>query len=242
MSTLLNLTKYILRWGAPLPRQPVSGYLEWSLTRRILRDYGIDLVLDVGANKGQFVRNLRRIGYRGHICSFEPIGEEYASLHASFAADPRWTGYNIALGDENTQRNFHIAVECTAMSSFLAPQSAEWVLREVNVEMRRLDAVFEDVILSAGLRDPRVLLKMDTQGFDLEVIHGAQGCIDRVLGIQSEVSVVPTYLGMPHYLEAILAYEQLGFELVGLAEAARDPERGGITEMNCVMMRPGGIV
>lgn len=238
MSAIVNLMKYGLRCGTLVPRQFTCGYLEWTLLRDILRDYAIECVLDVGANRGQFAHNLRRTGYQGHICSFEPIEDDYAFLCTSFRQDRKWAGYNYALGNETTQRTFHIAEECTVMSSFLKPKSDGWKLREVSVQMKRLDTVFQDVITATGLREPRVFLKMDTQGFDLEVIHGAEGCIDQVVGIQSEVSVRPIYVGMPHYLDALRVYEQLGFELHGLAEVARDPAQRGITELNCVMMRP----
>lgn len=221
-----------------MPRQPVSGYLEWTLLRDTLRDYAIDCVLDVGANRGQFVRNLRRVGYLGHICSFEPIKEDYAALCNSFCRDRRWAGYNYALGSQNTQQTFHVAVESTAMSSFLQPQNVDWKLHEVVVEMKRLDTVFQQMLATTGLRQPRVFLKMDTQGYDLEVFCGAENCIDQILGIQSEVSVKPVYAGMPHYLDAIRIYESLGFELHGLAEVFRHPEQNTIIEMNCIMMRP----
>jgi FkbM family methyltransferase len=238
MSKFIDWMKYSLRWGTPLPRQPVSGYLEWTLLRDILRTYAINCVLDVGANTGQFARNLRRVGYQGHICSFEPVEAAYTALSASFRKDARWAGYNYALGSQNTQQTFHIALESTAMSSFLQPQSADWKLREVAVEVKRLDTVYQGVIAATGLQHPRVFLKMDTQGYDLEVFNGAENCLDQVLGIQSEVSVKPVYVGMPHYLDTIRSYENYGFLLYGLAEAARHPHQNDIIEMNCVMMRP----
>lgn len=238
MSRLIDLTKYGLRWGTPIPRQPVSGYLEWTLLRDVLQNYAINCVLDVGANTGQFARNLRRVGYRGHICSFEPTEQAFAALSAGFRADPNWTGYNCALGSENTNRAIHVTVESTAMSSFLQPRDAGWQLQEAVVEIKRLDAVFLDVLAATGLNDPRVFLKMDTQGFDLEVFSGAQNCLDRILGIQSEISVKPVYEGMPHYLDSLRIYQENGFDLYGLAEVVRHPQQNHIIEMNCVMMRP----
>ena len=238
MSKLVDWVKYSLRWGTPLPRQRISSYLEWALQRDILRDYAVNCVLDVGANKGQFARNLRRVGYQGHICSFEPIGEDYALLCASFRQDRQWAGYNYALGSQNTRQTFHIALKSTPLSSFLAPQSKDWKLREVEVEMKRLDTVFQEVIAATGLREPRVFLKMDTQGYDVEVFRGAEGCLAQVVGMQSEVSIKPIYVGMPHYLDAIRTYESHGFELHGLAEVFRHPQQNSIIEMNCVMMRP----
>lgn len=238
MSKLFDGLKYGLRWGTPVPRQPVSGYLEWALLRDILQTYAINCVLDVGANTGQYAHSLRRVGYRGFICSFEPIEQAYAALKAGLGVDEKWAGYNYALGSENTQRTFHIAVESTAMSSFLSPQDNGWQLEEAAVEIKRLDTVYAEVLRATGLQQPRVFLKMDTQGFDLEVFRGAQGCLDGILGLQSEVSVKPIYQGMPHYLDSLRIYQESGFDLYGLAEVARHPQQNHIIEMNCVMMRP----
>lgn len=238
MGRTLDLMKYGLRWGTPLPRQPTSGYLEWTLLRDTLQAYAIDCVLDVGANVGQFAHNLRRVGYQGHICSFEPIEEAYAVMADSFRNDARWTGYNYALGSENTQRTFRITVESTAMSSFLQPHDTGWKLRDVVVEIKRLDGIFEDVIMATGLKHPHVFLKMDTQGYDIEVLKGAEHCLDQILGLQSEVSVKPVYEGMPHYLDALRIYEGHGFRLHGFAEVFRHPQENYLIEMNCLMMRP----
>lgn len=238
MSRLFDAVKYGLRYGTPFPRQPLSGYMEWTLLRDLLQAYAIDFILDVGANRGQFARNLRRIGYTGHICSFEPTVEAFAELSAGFRADQKWVGYRYALGSENTRRTLHVAVESTAMSSFLQPQDSGWKLEEAVVEVKRLDAVYPEVLAATGLRQPRVFLKMDTQGYDLEVFRGAQGCLDQILGIQSEVSVKPVYQGMPHYLDSLRIYQDSGFDLHGLAEVFRHPQQGQLIEMNCVMMRP----
>jgi hypothetical protein len=77
---------------------------------------------------------------------------------------------------------------------------------------------------------------MDTQGYDLEVFRGASGIISKILGIQSELSIQPIYRDMPHYLEALEAYESAGFELFNLSVVNR-VDTGGLLEMNCFMRR-----
>ena len=59
----------------------------------------IDLVLDVGANEGQFAMALRGAGYAGEIVSFEPISLVFAKLAENVARDPHWTARRQALGD-----------------------------------------------------------------------------------------------------------------------------------------------
>ena len=77
---------------------------------------------------------------------------------------------------------------------------------------------------------------MDTQGYDVEVFRGASGCIADVQGIQSELSVQPMYVGMPHYLEALTIYEAAGFDLYNLSVVNRMRD-GGLLELNCFMKR-----
>ena len=103
--------------------------------------------------------------------------------------------------------------------------------------MKRLDDPFESSI--DDIPNPRVLLKMDKQGYDVNVFEGARACLDRIVALQSELSVVPLYRGMPHHLEALRTYEQAGFTLYDLALVTRTDE-GGILELNCLMRKDAG--
>ena len=231
-----DTSKYLVRLGEYFPRRRIGSFLEWSCIRDVLHQYAINCVLDVGASRGQYARNLRRIGYQGHICSFEPIPAEFESLSAAMQDDPHWQGFEMALGREDTFQIFHIAVDSTVMSSFLQHKDDTAKMQDIEVTVRRLDSIFEDVISS--IPDPRVLLKLDTQGYDLEVVKGASQVMRQITGLQSEVSVDPIYDYMPHYLTALATYEGLGFQLAGLFDVARKETPATIVEMNCVMVRP----
>jgi hypothetical protein len=103
------------------------------------------------------------------------------------------------------------------------------------VSVRRLDGLLDEVV--AGIDDPRIFLKMDTQGYDLRVFAGAGDRIKDVLGLQSEISSVPLYEGMPRMAEAIATYEAGGFETTGIFPVTRDPERLRIIEFDIIMIR-----
>jgi hypothetical protein len=120
------------------------------------------------------------------------------------------------------------------LSSFLDSVDKGEKVTTHEVSMRRLDSMFASIV--EGIDDPRVFLKIDTQGYDVEVFKGASGCIANVRGLQSELSVQPVYMEMPHYLEALEAYEAAGFDLHNLSVVNRVPN-GGLLELNCFMKR-----
>lgn len=234
-----DLAKNAVLWGIArglhLPQTPIDRINELSFLRDLLAALRVDCVLDVGANRGQFATELRRIGYDGLVISFEPIGSEFSALMDRFTADRHWQGYQLALGSAEETREITIP-KLTVLSSFLEPVVKEKNTRVETIRIRRLDSMLPEILQDLGQR--RVFLKMDTQGFDLEVFKGAAGCLDRVFGIQSELSVQPLYKGMPHYLEALSAYERAGFDLHNLTVVSRT-DSGGLLEMNCFMRRPG---
>ncbi len=77
----------------------VSAYLADEQIRHVLSKYRANVVIDVGANRGQYARALRRTGYKGWIVSFEPVLLDYEALVEAAARDPRWTVHQLALGD-----------------------------------------------------------------------------------------------------------------------------------------------
>lgn len=124
--------------------------------------------------------------------------------------------------------------EESVYSSFLEKLDSQQGLTPQEVQVKRLDDIFPSLI--QGIESPKVFLKMDTQGFDLEVFKGAAGCLEHIVGIQSELSIQPIYKGMPHYLEALQVYESAEFELFNLSPVNRT-DNGRIIELNCFMRR-----
>jgi FkbM family methyltransferase len=128
-----------------------------------------------------------------------------------FKEDTSWKGFNIALGSDNTIQNFNIA-RLSNLSSFLNPKAKIEVNHVTKVKVRRLDSIFDELI--KPINNPRIFLKIDTQGYDMEVIKGAQNCIHQILMLQSEISVQAIYENSPHYTESLIFYESLGFQLM----------------------------
>ncbi|MGI9120957.1 MAG: FkbM family methyltransferase [Acidimicrobiales bacterium] len=206
---------------------------------------GISFVLDVGARVGEYGSWLRHNGFRGDIVSFEPVAANFEALHRRAEGDPRWAVHHLALGSSEGLSEINVTRQ-THFSSFLAPNAyslSEFgegasVERREAVPVARLDAVLDEIVPATG--DGRVFLKMDTQGWDLEVLEGAKGCIDRLVALQSEVSVRPLYDGMPHFSEVVARLEDLGFLLSGLFPVNLDSQMA-VVEFDCVALRQQAV-
>ncbi len=240
MSPVLRLAQRAIKTGLRIPGTAlVQKYDEGAYLIDLLDRLKVDCLLDVGANKGQYAEKVRRMGFAGHIISFEPVPDDFAILTKAAANDPKWHVMNVALGTADVQRDFNVIGPpgVTVLSSFLEP-IRDIMPREVGsitVQMRRLDAMLPDIEALIGGAG-RFFLKMDTQGFDLEVCEGCGDAIKNMVGLQSEISVKPLYEHQPHFTRSLDTFEKLGFSLMNLALVSRTP-KGEILEYDCVMAR-----
>ena len=235
--TIAKVAYRAIAKGARVPNAKViSDLAQWGKLIDLTRALDINVFLDVGANRGFFSEHLRNAGYRGKIFSFEPIPEDHANIVRLSASDINWSAQCFALGAENGTRNFHINTTegQTVLSSFLPMKNTCSELKIVPVQIRRLDSLLPSLV--SGIEKPRIFLKMDTQGFDSQVMEGATNCLDQVFGLQSELSVTPLYENMPHYTEALANYEALGFQLMDMFVVNRT-ENGAVLEYDCLMAR-----
>ncbi|WP_328875585.1 FkbM family methyltransferase [Streptomyces sp. NBC_00287] len=217
-----------------------AEYLCMQHVTAMLELYGVNCVLDVGANNGQYAKRLRKHGYRGRIVSFEPTEEAFARLSKAAEGDPNWQVHHCGLGRENTTAEIHVG--WNTMNSLLPASDYGrdrykrfHTTRTEQIRIRRLDAVLDEAL--DGIDDPRPFLKMDTQGYDLEVYAGAGERIADFVGLQSEVAVLRLYEGSPPMNEAVAAYEDGGFEITGMYPVTRERATGRVVEFDCVMMR-----
>lgn len=224
----------ISRGWADSPADLMNHFADYAYLKRFLDQFGINCVLDVGANTGGYAQLLRRVGYRGQIVSFEPNPDAFLPMSKIFRDDPHWNGFQLALGSARKSAGFHVGISDNE-SSFLERSTEDWIARVDEVEVMRLDSLFTEIV--KPLVHPRVLLKLDTQGYDLEVIEGAKTCLEQIIALQSEISVKPLYQQMPHYTDALALYESLGYSLMHLAPVLRGKKHGNIVEYDAVMAR-----
>lgn len=217
-------------------------WAERRFLRRFLKRLAVDCVFDVGANVGDFVGELRIVGYEGLVVSIEPDPTAYRQLAARASSDPKWITLEMALGSVASHEQFNIMAR-SDFSSFRKPTSDETrsfdgmnrVVDTVSVKVATFAEVLNELERVHQIRRP--YLKMDTQGYDLEVFEGASGALGRVVGMQSEVSVKRIYADIPDWYQSIKCYQASGFELAGLFSVT--PWEDELIELNCYMVNQG---
>jgi FkbM family methyltransferase len=227
--------------AAGLEVRKTSVYTSQKLRHRLLfSQLPIDLVLDVGANTGQFARQCRAAGYRGKIISFEPSAAAHASLLHSAASDPLWSvADRMALGATNSETEINIAVNSYSSSILpmldahlsAAPNSA--YLQKEKVSLRRLDEV-----LAATAPGHNIFLKLDVQGYESQVLAGATHLLPHTIALQLEMSLLPLYEGetlMPRMCTSLTAK---GFSLFDLEPSFRDSATGRLLQVDGIFTRP----
>jgi FkbM family methyltransferase len=200
------------RFGWDLTEHPKP---HWRQIKGLLDHFGITLVLDIGANIGQYAGYLRDAGYAGRIVSFEPLADAHAALTRRAAGDPGWTvAPRMALGAAAGEVEINVSND-RDMSSLLelrpeilaVSPTSRTVARET-VPLATLDAVYDEHARPGD----RVLLKIDTQGYERQVLDGAERTLPRLAGIQLELSLVPLYDGETTWLAMIDRLARHGFE------------------------------
>jgi FkbM family methyltransferase len=242
MKPIRQLLKYVLRRGGfELRRYSVQNSCHAQLILA-LEHLGIHLVLDVGANAGQYGSLLRGHGYRGRIVSFEPLASAYAKLGEVAKSDTTWwVAPRMALGASEGEVDLNISANSQSSSILAmlplheegAPGSG--VIGRERVLLSRLDRVAASFLRGSE----NVLLKIDTQGYEEQVLAGAHGILNRICAIQTEMSFVPLYAGQPLFDEMRQLLDKLGYELFALFPGYVHEVTGQTLQVDGLFVRKG---
>jgi FkbM family methyltransferase len=210
--------------------------------KRLFEFLDIDCVFDVGANLGQYATMLRdKVGYAGRIISFEPIPHAVSVVKGLAANDPLWTIEELALSNQTGERQFNVMSDLQ-FSSLASPKNDEVDMfarqnvptKIITVKTETLDEAYARLRQQFGFKRP--FLKMDTQGFDVQVAGSGRTVIGNFLGMQSEMAIKKLYDQSVDFREAIAFYQSLGFELSAIV-----PNNAGhfplLIESDCILVR-----
>lgn len=200
------------------------------------------VILDVGANIGQSVDRFREFSKRAHIYSFEANPDVFELLIKKMESDKYLNCFNLGIGSENGTLKFNIQPDSGSSSFFkmdteseafslnsseeakknynkTTPKQAINFNSEIDVNVKTLDSLFEDSMPTlVGL------LKIDTQGYEEEVLIGASKILNRTLIVEAEVMFSGLYekSSSLHGIQRIL--EKHGFVLWDIPYIGKFPD------------------
>jgi FkbM family methyltransferase len=226
-----------LGWDVRRASYPSSEEL---LLKQFLAVARPDAVFDVGANIGQYGLSLRKCGFTGRIVSFEAVASVHARLSAVAARDRDWlVAPCCALGRAPGETRINVSANSVSSSILpmrdahlqAAPDSA-YVANET-IRLAKLDDIAGPLLP----KDGRLLLKIDTQGYEEEVLSGADLVLESVSAMQLELSVAPLYQGAPDLRRMLELCERLGFHLHGLIPGFYEEKTGRLLQMDGLFLR-----
>lgn len=207
--------------------------------KAILENFAVDLIIDIGANTGIYGKECRSTGYKGCIVSFEPLKEAFAKLEKNTENDPNWIVYNFALGAENTNQQINISANSHS-SSILnildahtkAEATASYIGKQ-EIEIRTLDSLFNKIQKNAQ----EIYLKIDTQGFEMNVLKGASTSLEHINTIQLEMSLRPLYEGQPLYTDIMDYLHSYGYNLIDIEPGFADTKTGTLLQFDGIFRK-----
>ena len=241
MNSFERITKKIFQSFGILIRKYNPATSEELRRIKLLEHYQIDLVFDIGANKGQYALGIMDAGYRNKIVSFEPLSSVHSIIENESSKHSNWTvAPRCAIGSKN--KEIEINISANSVSSTLlnmldshiegAPESK--IIGKEMVHVYPLDEIGEEYCGNAK----NIFLKIDVQGFEQEVLIGARSMIDKVKGVEIEISLVPLYERQNWLLPQVLDYmQQKGFQLTSIVPAFTDNKTGIVLQCNGIFFR-----
>ena len=193
-----------------------------------LRNYDIRSILDIGANIGQFARQMRSEFPLAHVYCFEPVPEPFEELSTwASLQNGAVSVHNVAIGDEpGTVEMFH-HVQFSQSSSILRTtetanrrHGTTRVQQSINVEVVTLDDIVEKLDPPP---EPELFVKSDVQGYEDRVIRGGTSTLRRARACVVEACLDPLYEGQPQFEQLVAQLTDLGLQYAGnLVQYCRD--------------------
>lgn len=232
--------KKIIKKSFMLTGFQIKSYPDTNQLRRmmLIKHFAINTIFDVGANAGQYAEQVRLLGYKNRIISFEPLSDAFNILSRKAKSDNLWTAYNYALGDKSAKSVINIAGN-SGSSSILemlpahlnsAPESQYIGTQEI--EIRTFDSIFNEF----SNPNENIMLKIDTQGFEKNVILGAKNNLKNIKIIQLEMSLISLYQNEIVFEEMLAFMDSLGFTLYSLENGFYDHVNGRLLQVDGVFV------
>jgi FkbM family methyltransferase len=208
-------------WRDALVKHGVAASVEHRLMLGSLEP--IRCLVDIGANRGQFALAAHRYFPAARIISFEPLPGPADVFRRVFSSSREVTLHQAAVGASAGKATMHVAARDDSSSLLpigqlqnrLFPNTSEVMTMEVSV------GELSDFIGADDIAPP-ALLKIDVQGFELQVLQGCATLLNRFAIVYVECSFIELYEGQALADEVLSWLHARGFSLFGTYNMSYD--------------------
>ena len=234
----ITINKFLKLFNLQLNRITLSNNFYYHIVRTLV-NYNIDLVLDIGANEGQFAKKIIQYGYNKEILSFEPIKSVHKQLLINSKKYQNWKIYkSCAFGKSTSTKKINISKN-TVSSSFLKinkihldiEPNAEFVGKE-NVKLLSLN----NFLNKKKFRSKKIFIKIDTQGYEKNIILGGNKVLNKVTGIMIETAISKVYKSEAIYLDMIKLMKKFGFKIWSIERGFTNKKTGQVLQMDIIFI------
>jgi FkbM family methyltransferase len=203
-----------------------------------------NIILDIGANTGQFASEMRRKGYGGKIISFEPLINARKELIKRSFKDPNWIIHEkAAIGNENGLIEINVSKNSVSSSilnmleSHSTAENNSIYIGKEKTPIFTLDSIAEKYLDKFS----NCFVKIDTQGYEWQVIEGASNILKKSKGVICELSLVSLYENQRLWIDIIQKLEKEGFILWSLIRGFTDKRDGRSLQVDGVFLKKSEI-
>ena len=188
-----------------------------------LKNIPIQTIIDIGANNGQFARQISRIFPQAIMYCFEPLHEPFKALESwALEQDERVKLFNVAIGDSEGTAEMFFHTKHSPSSSLLASTAINkkyypFIKSQmpVRVKLTTLDNALSSF---TRLMKPEILVKLDVQGYEDRVLRGGSKTLSMAAACILEVGIDNLYHDQAKYSGLLLLLDQMGFRYSGNLE------------------------
>lgn len=229
-----KLSRFLEKWDHTIVPVHETWQHQWEA---VIQEYAPDLVFDVGANVGQWYESFRAVNKQATVYSFEPDPRAFELLSKRHAElkDSKWKIFEIALGSTGGQAEMNLWDVAGGSSSIkdLTPDGEAFTgqdqssFNQVKVDLTTLDAFIDSI----GLHGGKVMLKLDVQGYEIEVLSGSLNSLTKNIGVveveipfrtiyasDSSVSTIDSILTARHFMPVTFQTKRWNMDLNAAAD------------------------
>jgi len=206
---------------------------------KIIKNNKIDIILDVGANVGLYHSICRKNGYKGLILCFEPVLSAFNILESNIMIDKMAHCFNTALGSFDGETTINVSNNLESSSILQMEErhlTAEKNSIYLDIQICKITTL-DIFIKNYPILSSNIMLKIDAQGYEMEVLKGTINSMHQLKIIQLEMSLVSLYKGEVLFLEMCQFIYSLGFRLFSLENGFSDSLTGQLMQVDGIFVR-----